>query len=188
MTLVAGWDVESTGVAVDKDRIIEIAVIVYEWETWSEKICYVRRFNPQMKVHPKALAVHGIADADLVGMPTFDKAAPLIANLFSKVDLFVGHNVIDFDFPILCHELARHGGTLLRAPDVVDTMQEGKWACADGKQPTLGELCWALNVPYDRSKAHAAEYDVRCNLAAFRRGVELGYFKLPELEPLKEAA
>jgi DNA polymerase III subunit epsilon len=187
MTICAGVDLETSGNDISKERIVEIAVIAYELETWTEKFRYVRRFNPQMKINPKAFAVHGIADADVMNEPTLDKAAPIIGLMFSKIDLFVGHNIIGFDFPLLVQDLNRVGGRLLRNPDVVDTIS-ARWATADGKLPTLGEVCWALDVPYDPEQAHGASYDAQVSLNAFKRGLDLGWFELPAKLTMKEAA
>jgi hypothetical protein len=73
-------------------------------------------------------------------------------------------------------------------PEVFDTMLHGRGATDDGKIPTLGELCYALDVPYDKAQAHAALYDVRVNLQAFLRGWKLGHFQVPALDQMKEAA
>jgi DNA polymerase III subunit epsilon len=183
MTLIAGLDLESTGVDPATDRIVEVAVVVMELETGLTRLRFERRVNPGQHIPAGAVEVHGISDADVMGAPDFRSLAPGIVTLLSKVDLIVAHNGEAFDGPLLVHEILRAGvsrmGTL---PPVFDTMLAGRGCTSDGKVPTLGELCFALDVDYDPARAHGALYDVEVLLAAFRRGWELGVFALPVRE------
>jgi DNA polymerase-3 subunit epsilon len=157
-----------------------VAVILQDLDTGAERFRFVRRLNPLMHITAKATAVHGMTDADVMGCPTFAQVAPLLVTLFEKVDFLVGHNLEGFDNVMLLYEFQRVGiTTLARLPTVIDTMLLGRSTTPDGKVPTLGELCWALDVPYDPAQAHAALYDVSCTLQAFRNGVKLGVFELP---------
>ena len=63
------FDIESTGVVPQRDRIVEIAVlkVMPDGETRST----VRRLNPQMPIPPSATAIHGISDADVAACPVF---------------------------------------------------------------------------------------------------------------------
>ena len=176
--LVAGFDLETTGNKIEGNRIVELALILYDLDTWVERKRIIQRFNPQIKISPGASAVHGIYDSDVALCSTFASYAVNLAKVMDRIDLFVGHNLIGFDFPVIVNEFNRVGASLTRNPNVCDTMLEGRWATPDGKYPTLGELCWSLSVDYDHNKAHAADYDVDCNLAAFHRGLELGYFSV----------
>ena len=172
--IVCGLDLESTGVDVTKDRIVELAMVTQELETGDTKISFSRRFNPEMHIAAKATAVHGIADADVFGEPLFSRSAPVIGKMLERVDLLVMHNGIDFDGPLLMNEFGRCGVTLTRSPKMFDTMRAGVWATPDGKFPRLGELCYALGIDYDSEKAHAALYDTNVMLQAFRKGYECG--------------
>jgi DNA polymerase-3 subunit epsilon len=57
-------------------------------------------------------------------------------------------------------------------------MLMGRFATPMGTVPNLGALCWALDIPYDPTKAHAADYDVDCTAQAFFRGLDWGWFKI----------
>ena len=179
---ILGIDTETTGVDVTKDRIVELALILQDFDTRADRLRYVVRLNPEMRINPKALAVHGIASADLVGCKTFVQVAPLVVKIIDKVDLIVGHNLLKFDLPLLINELLRVGVMFTKSPMLFDTMVEGRGCTPDGKFPTLGELCYSLDVDYDSSPgaAHAADYDVDVTLRAFHRGIRLGIFKMPE--------
>lgn len=179
MPILTGYDLESTGADTEKDRIVELAVIGQDFDSGKEIIRYVRRFNPGIHIPTKVVAVHGIADADVMGAPEFKTAAPLMAKLLDKTDLLIAHNGDEFDNRMFCHEFIRAGVTLNKFPASFDTMKEGRWATPDGKYPTLGELCWSLDVPYDAAQAHAALYDVSVMLQCYRRAVSLGLWKLP---------
>jgi len=181
LTLIGGLDLETTGVKTDTDRIVEVALIVQDLDTGAEKLRYVRRINPEMHISAKALAVHGITDADVLGCPTFKLVAPLLVKVLEKVDLIVGHNVDGFDMVMLIHEFLRAGITKVDLPPSFDTMLALRGATADGKFPTLGELAWALDVPYNPEQAHGAGYDVEVTLAAFRNGLKFGQFKRPAM-------
>lgn len=180
MPVLTCFDLESTGSEVDKDRIIELAVICEDLDSGKEIIRYARRFNPGMHIPAKVVGIHGIADADVVGAPEFKTAAPLIGKLFEKTGVLIGHNSEGFDNLLVIHEFLRSGVTVNPFPASFDTMLNGRWATPDGKYPTLGELCWALDVPYDPEQAHGALYDVSRCLSCFRRAVKLGLWKLPE--------
>jgi len=181
MPLIAGIDLESSGNDPATDRIVEVAVVAQELETGAERICYARRFNPECHIPAKVVAVHGITDADVMGAPLFKTAAPLLGNMLQKVNVLIAHNGIEFDAPMIMHEFLRAGVIVTPFPAVFDTMKDGRWATPDGKYPTLGELCWSLDVPYDPALAHGALYDVRVMLACYRRAVALGLWQLPEL-------
>jgi DNA polymerase-3 subunit epsilon len=178
--LVGCIDLETTGVKVDTDRICEVALVIQDMDSGTERLAYVRRINPEMHIAAGASRVHGIMDADVMGCPTFKTAAPLLMKVIDRCDLIIGHNHISFDIPLLIHEMIRCGAMFTKSAELFDTMLEGRWATPDGKMPTLGELCWALDVDYDPALAHAAKYDVDKTLECFRRGIALGHFKMPE--------
>jgi DNA polymerase-3 subunit epsilon len=101
---IAFIDVETTGINVSTDRIIEISVLkinpngVEEWMS--------TRINPEMPVPPKSTAIHGITDADLADAPAFREIAKNLATFLEGTDL-AGYNAIKFDIPILAEEFLR---------------------------------------------------------------------------------
>lgn len=176
---IIGLDTETTGLKQEAGhRIIEIAFLTYDLDTRQCIDSWVQRIDPQRAIDPGAQEVHGIAYTDLSGMPVWDDVAPEIARRMGEADLLVAHNM-GFDGPFIAAELMRVGQAI---PDVCSlcTMEGARWACPDGKLPKLGELCFALNVPYDPSKAHGAEYDVSVMMDCFFRGLERGFYELPK--------
>lgn len=174
MPSVGYYDCETTGSDVTKDRIIEVALVIKD-NHGNTLRTYEQRINPQMKISSGALEVHGIADADVALSPTFEQVAPILGALLEECDLVVAHNGDGFDWPITLAEFKRVGAKV-ELPPQFDTMLTGRGCTPDGKVPTLGELCWALDVDYDPALAHAALYDVERMAAAFEKGVDYGVF------------
>lgn len=171
--MILGLDLETTGLNVTTDRIIELCAGLYDDQgQWIRNVTL--RFNPCKPIDPKAQAVHGIRNEELMACPKFSEKAELIGKLISKASLVVIHNA-RFDAPFLANELMRCNLSVPTVP-VYDTMEESRWATFDGKVPTLGELCFACNVDYLPEEAHAADYDVKCMMACFFNAANEGFF------------
>ena len=179
--IVTGVDTETTGVEQENgDRIIEICFRAYDFDqtTGDSKLVdsYVQRIHPQRSITPKAQEIHGISIHDLAGCPVWDDVADKVVHMLEASDLLVAHNM-DFDGPFIALELLRIGKDV---PEVESfcTMKEARWATPYGKLPNLGELCFALNVDYNPTKAHGAEYDVDVMMKCFFEGRRLGFYKI----------
>lgn len=98
------FDLETTGVDVSKDRIVEICYIKV-FPDGSEKE-YSRRINPGMHIPEGASAVHGIYDEDVKDCPLFREVAREIAADFEGCDI-AGFNSNRFDLPMLAEEFLR---------------------------------------------------------------------------------
>lgn len=97
------FDVESTGLNITKDRIIELSYIKVFPDGHEQEHTY--RFNPDMPIPEQAIAVHHITDDDVRDCPRFKDVAPELAALFSGCDI-AGFNSNHFDIPILAQEMA----------------------------------------------------------------------------------
>lgn len=176
--LITGLDTETTGLdPADGHRIIEIACLTYDSATRKLVDRYVQRIDPERPIQPKAQEVHGISYAELVGQPKWEAVAPEVHKRMQAADMMVAHNMA-FDGPFVGMELMRIGMTL-PILETFCTMENGRWACADGKYPRLQELCFALGVTYDLAKAHAADYDVEVAMQCFWRGLDRGFYTPP---------
>ncbi len=183
---ILGLDTETTGIEqAEGHRIIEVACLTYD--SVSRKLVdkYVQRIDPERAISAGAQDIHGISYSDLVGMPKWDIVAPEVQRRLDAADVMVAHNM-GFDGPFVGAELLRVGQTIPMIEPFC-TMENGRWACPDGKFPKLQELCFALGVVYDPTAAHAADYDVDVMMQCFWRGLDRGFFVLPELTA-KEAA
>lgn len=178
--IMAGLDIESTGLdQADGHRIIEIAIEFRELATGARVGSFVSRVNPERSIDPDAQAVHGIGFEALAHEPTWNKVAPKVSTLLRRAHHIVAHNGDGFDLPFVYAELLREGQPLPSQAGLVDTMLQGRWATPDGALPNLGALAFASGVPYDKSKAHAALYDVEVMMDCFFMHLPRGFFQLP---------
>lgn len=98
------FDLETTGINVAKDRIVEIAILKVfpngnkESHTW--------RVNPDMPIPAESTAIHGITNEMVANEPTFKELAPKVYALIKDSDLG-GFNSNRFDIPLLAEELLR---------------------------------------------------------------------------------
>lgn len=103
---LAFFDLETTGVNVAIDRIVEIAVVKVFPDKSKEHFHQI--VNPQMPIPSDASKIHGIWNEDVADKPTFDDIAPALHEFLLDCDLS-GFNAIKFDIPILCEEFLRAG-------------------------------------------------------------------------------
>lgn len=108
---LAAFDLETTGTDVEKDRIVQIAIVRVEPD--GSRRVFESLVNPERPIPPGATAVHGIADADVRDQPTFAGIRREVEEILAGADL-AGFNSIRFDQPLLEEELRRAGG----APDL----------------------------------------------------------------------
>ena len=91
------FDLETTGIDVAKDRIVEIAIFKVfpngnkESKTWL--------VNPTVPIPPQSTAVHGISNEKVANEPTFKELASVIYNMIKEaIELMI--NQIDFQIQI----------------------------------------------------------------------------------------
>lgn len=100
------FDLETTGIDIVHDRIVEISFIkVYPG---GKEECKTRRINPEIPIPPESTAVHGITDEDVKDCPTFRAIAKSLAAQIEGCDL-AGFNSNRFDIPLLVEEFLRAG-------------------------------------------------------------------------------
>lgn len=97
-------DLETTGIDIVKDRIVEIALLKVQLDGTEEELLY--RINPQMPISEEATRVHGITNADVAHEPTFKEVAKTLAKFIEGCDL-AGFNSNRFDIPLLAEEFLR---------------------------------------------------------------------------------
>jgi DNA polymerase-3 subunit epsilon len=100
------FDIESTGLNVATDRIVEISVLKVMPN--GDREVKTRRINPTIPISPEAQKIHGITNADVADCPTFKEIAKSLAKFMSGCD-FAGYNSSKFDIPILAEEFLRAG-------------------------------------------------------------------------------
>lgn len=100
------FDLETTGINVSKDKIVELCYIKIHpnGKEESREI----RINPEMHIPEESTAVHHITDDDVKDKPTFKQIAKEIAAVFEGCDI-AGYNSNKFDVPMLAEEMLRAG-------------------------------------------------------------------------------
>ncbi len=98
------FDIESTGLNVAKDRIVELSLVKVMPD--GSKEIKTRRINPTIPISPEAQAVHGISDDDVKDCPTFKQIAKSLAQYMEGCDI-AGYNSLKFDIPMLSEEFLR---------------------------------------------------------------------------------
>lgn len=100
------FDLETTGIDIVKDRIIEISYVkVFPNGKEESK---TMRINPGMPIPPASTAIHGITDDDVKDCPLFKNVAKQLAAQIEGCDL-AGYNSNRFDIPLLAEEFLRAG-------------------------------------------------------------------------------
>lgn len=100
------FDLETTGLDIAKDRIVELCYIRVEPNGNEE--ARSMRINPEMHIPEVASSVHGITDDDVKDCPTFADVVPQLAATFEGCDL-AGFNSNRFDLPLLAEEFMKAG-------------------------------------------------------------------------------
>ncbi|WP_318640850.1 3'-5' exonuclease [Flavobacterium ardleyense] len=100
------FDLETTGIDISKDRIVEISILKVfpngnkESKTWL--------VNPEMPIPPSSTEIHGISDEKVANEPTFKMLSSQVYNMIKDSDL-AGFNSDRFDIPLLAEEMLRAG-------------------------------------------------------------------------------
>jgi DNA polymerase-3 subunit epsilon len=97
-------DLETTGINIATDRIVEIALLKIHPDGREEE--KTQRINPGIPIPPEASVIHGIYDENVKDAPVFKDVAKSLAKFIEGCDL-AGFNSIKFDIPLLTEEFLR---------------------------------------------------------------------------------
>jgi DNA polymerase-3 subunit epsilon len=98
------FDIESTGINITHDRIIEIAVIKVMPN--GEVLRKSNLLNPTIPIPPESSVFHGIYDEDVKDKPAFKEVAKEYARFLEGADLS-GFSILKMDVPMLVEEFIR---------------------------------------------------------------------------------
>ena len=101
---IAFIDLETTGVNVGSDRIVEISILKITID--GNKETKTMRINPTIPIPKGASDIHGIKDEDVKDAPTFKQVAKSLSQFIQGCDLG-GYNSNKFDIPLLAEEFLR---------------------------------------------------------------------------------
>lgn len=165
---LAFFDLETTGVNVATDRIVEISILKVHPN--GNKDSLTRRCNPTVPIPIEASEIHGIYDFDVKDAPTFEQLAPEVADFIKGCDL-AGYNSNRFDVPLLAEEFLRAGHDVdLRKSALVDVQVvfhkmekrtlEAAYKFYCGKELENAHSAEAdINATYEILEAQLARYD-----------------------------
>lgn len=155
------FDIESTGVAARKDRIIELAAIKVMPDGTEISKCWL--MNPGVKIPPETTAIHGISDEIVKDCPTFADKADEIFAFFEGCDLS-GFNADRFDIPCLEEEFARVGKNFAPSSRKHVDVQR----IYHRKEPRDLTAAVRFYLGRDHAGAHGAEADTRATLEVLK--------------------
>ena len=154
------FDLETTGVNVGTDHIIEICLHKVNPDNSTETL--VHRVRPvdangnTVPIPPFTTEIHGISDADVADKPTFAELANEIAEFIGDADL-AGYNSNKFDVPMLVEEFLRvgvgfdyHSRKLVDVQNIFHKME----------QRTL-KAAYRFYCGQDLENAHSADADTK---------------------------
>ncbi|PLX32279.1 MAG: DNA polymerase III subunit epsilon [Ignavibacteria bacterium] len=151
---LAFFDLETTGINTQSDRIVEIAVLKYLPNRTTRS--FEHRINPTILIPEQATAVHGITDADVALAPTFQQLATRLIEFLDNCDLS-GFNLRRFDLPLLLQEFQRCGEKfLLEGRHIIDVQ-----TIFHSREPRDLSAALQFYCAREHSGAHGAMADVQ---------------------------
>lgn len=158
-------DLETTGLNIASDKIVEIALLKLKTDNSTE--IKSMRINPEMPIPEKVSLIHGIYDKDVVNAPTFKQAAPELLKFIGNAD-FAGYNSNKFDVPLLVEEFLRaeidfdlYGRKLIDVQNIFHNMEPRNLSAA---------YKFYCNKPLEN--AHSAEADTIATFEIFKSQLE----------------
>ncbi len=175
------FDIESTGLNVATDRIVEISIVKVSPGAPGEpnKVeVKTRRVNPTIPIPAEAQAVHGISDEDVKDEPEFRQLAKSLAQWMKGCDI-AGYNSLKFDIPLLAEEFLRAGVEFdFRKRKLIDVQN----IFHKKEQRTL-KAAYKFYCGRNLDNAHSAEADTMATYEVLE--AQLDRYKDDEEDPLQ---
>jgi len=164
-------DMETTGLRIGVDRIVELAII--RLAPNGDVAERVRRFNPEIPIPPDASRVHGITDADVAHEAPFRARARSLSAFLEPCDLG-GFNLRRFDLPVLLAEFRRAGIQFeVRGRKLVDVQ-----TIFHREEPRDLQAAVRFYLGRELEDAHSALADIRATAAVLAAQLDR-YSQLP---------
>jgi len=165
------FDIETTGINIVTDRIVEICILKISPNDVNEIKIY--RINPTIPIPQHAIDIHGIKDEEVKDCPKFSDVAKEIAQFIGNADL-AGYNSLKFDIPILIEEFTRadmsfsvQGRKLIDVKNIFHKMEQRTLSAA-----------YKFYCSQELSNAHSAEADTTATYEVLKAQIER-YEKTP---------
>lgn len=177
MPKIAFFDLETTGVDVVTDRIVQIAATKTSVSgKILEEINYL--VNPGRPIPEEATEVHGITNEMIRDKPSFKQLSEELLKFFDGCYL-AGHNVCRFDIPFLHESFARVGIKFKFNPLVIDTFR----MYSELTPRDLGSI-YKKYTGEELEGAHDAMADTRGSLTIFNSMLDESFFESKSLEDI----
>lgn len=164
-------DLETTGLSVSSDRIVEISVLRAMPD--GSTLTLTQRINPGIAIPPEVTKIHGISNADVADQPTFKEFAPKLIEFIQNCD-FAGYNSGYFDLPLLAEELMRAGQDF----DWTDVRMVDVQAIFHKNEPRDLKAAYRFYCHKNLEGAHSAETDIHATYEVLLSQLE----RYPELK------
>ncbi len=159
------FDLETTGVQIATDRIVEISILKVfpngnkESKTW--------RVNPEIEIPKQVIDIHGITNEDVVNEPKFKELAPKVSKMIEGCDL-AGFNSNRFDIPLLAEEMLRAEVNF----DMKDRKSIDVQVIFHKKEPRNLSAGYQFYCDKDLKNAHSAEADTMATYEILEAQIE----------------
>jgi len=174
---IAFLDLETTGINLASDRIVEIAIVKIHpdgSETVKRKL-----INPQIPIPKEASDIHGITNEMVKDAPTFRQVGNEVKQFLEQCDL-AGYNSNRFDWPLLVEEFLRAGQEFdLGGRRMLDVQK-----IYHVLEPRTLSAAYKFYCDKTLTNAHSAEVDARATWEVFAAQVE----RYPQLGDSLESA
>lgn len=150
------FDFETTGLSARYDRIIEFGAVRVIGGLVSKRINILINPGNDVTLSPKTIEITNIKPALLRNKPQIDDVIDEILDFIGD-SILVSHNA-EFDVGFLNEALIRLGRPKITNP-VIDTLPLSRYLFPEARDHRLGALARNLEVIYDKTKAHRADYD-----------------------------
>ncbi|MFN8255789.1 MAG: 3'-5' exonuclease [Bacteroidales bacterium] len=162
---IAFFDLETTGINVTKDRIIDISILKILQD--GTEILKTWRINPTIPIPEKVSKIHGIYDKDVVDKPTFAEIGNEINQFIDNSDL-AGYNSNKFDVPLLVEEFLRADIDFdIKKRKLIDVQ-----VIFFKKEPRTLGAAYRFYCNKDLENAHTAEADVYATFEVLKAQLE----------------
>ncbi|MCU0576577.1 MAG: 3'-5' exonuclease [Desulfobacterota bacterium] len=162
---LAFFDLETTGIDIARDRIVEISIFKLAADG-SQKI-RTHLVNPTVPIPEKAIRIHGITDEMVRDKPAFKELAGDLATFLSNCDLG-GYNIIKFDVPLLAEEFLRAGVDFdMRSRRIIDVQN-----IFHKMEPRTLKAAYKFYCQQELKDAHSAEADAKATMDVLKAQLE----------------
>lgn len=165
------FDLETTGINVAKDRVVEISILkIYPNGNKESKTWLV---NPEMVIPDEVIAVHGISNEKVANEPTFAALSKEIYAMIKDCDLG-GYNSDRFDIPLLAEEMLRAGVDF----DMKNTVSVDVQTIFFKMEKRTLEAAYKFYCDKELTNAHSAAADTNATFEVLKSQLD----RYPELE------